>query len=124
METGLSATVLKTISQRLPTKISYSNFDNGMFQACLFNASSKEDVGNLEKFIKVCINKLNNYAPSKKRYSKGNNLPFMKKAIMNQTRLRDAYLRKRSEENSSKYSKQRNYCVWLLTRTKRIISAV
>ena len=118
----------------LPPKISYSNFDNGMFQACLFNASSKEDVGNLEKFIKVCINSLNNYAPSKKRYSKGNNLPFMNKAlsnkafmnkaIMNRTRLRDAYLRKRSEENSSKYSKQRNYCFSLLRRTKRIISAV
>ena len=38
---------------------------------------------------------------------------------MNQTRLRNVYLRKRSDENRKKYSKQRNYCFWLLRRTKR-----
>ena len=46
-------TVLKSTFQRLATKIrNYSdcnNFDNGMFQACLFNDLSKEDVGNIEK---------------------------------------------------------------------------
>ena len=71
VETGLSdyhmmfVTVLKTASQRLPSqrlppKIrnskDYSNFDNRMFQVCLFNDLSKEDVGNLEKLIMVCIN--------------------------------------------------------------------
>ena len=38
---------------------------------------------------------------------------------MNRTRLRNVYLRKRSDENRKKYSKQRNYCVSLLRRTKR-----
>ena len=120
-------TVLKTTFQRLPTKIrnyrDYNNFDNEMFWACLFNDSSKEDDGNLEKFIKVCINTLNNHAPSKINYTRGNHLPVMNKelskAIMNQTRLGNVYLRKRSDENSKKYSRQWNYCASLLRRTKR-----
>ena len=78
----------------------YSRFDNGMFRASLHNDLSKQDVENLETFIKVCINTLNNHAPSKKKYSRGNHIPFMykelSKAIINQTRLRNVYLRKRS----------------------------
>ena len=83
----------------------------------------KEDVENLEKFIKLCINTLYNYAPSKKKYTRGNHLPFvnkeLSKAIMNGRRLRNVYLWKRSDENRKKYSNQRNYCVSLLRRTKR-----
>ena len=120
-------TVLKTTFQRLPPKIrnyrDYSYFDHGMFRTCLCNNLSKEDAGNLEKFIKVCINKLNNQVPSKKKYTRGNHLPFMNKelskTIMNRTRLRNVYLRKRSYENRKKYSKLRNYFVLLLRRTKR-----
>ena len=41
------------------------------------------------------------------------------KAIINRTRLWNVYLRKRSDENRKKYSKQPNYCVSLLRRTKR-----
>ena len=94
-----------------------------MFQACLFNDLSKEDVWNLEKLTKVCINTLNNHAPSKKKYTRDNHLPFMNKelskAILNRKRLRNVYLRKRSDENRKRYSKQRNYGVSLLRRTKR-----
>ena len=100
LETGLSdfhkmiVTVLKTTFQRLPPKIrnyrDYSYFDHGMFRTCLCNNLSKEDAGNLEKFIKVCINKLNNQVPSKKKYTRGNHLPFMNKelskAIMNKAK--------------------------------------
>ena len=93
-----------------------------MFRACLFNDLSK-DVGNLEKFIKVCINTISNHVPSTKKYTRGNHLPIMNKelskAIMNQTRLRNIYLRKRSDENRKKYFKQRNYCVSLLRTTQR-----
>ena len=64
----------------------------------------KEDVENLEKFIKLCINTLYNYAPSKKKYTRGNHLPLvnkeLSKAIMNGRRLRNVYLWKRSDENS------------------------
>ena len=78
-------TVLKTTFERLPPKIKnyrdYSNFDNGMFRACLFNDLSKQEVGNLEKFIKVCINTLNNHASSKKKYIRANHLPFINKEL-------------------------------------------
>ena len=76
VETGVSdfhrmiVTVFKTRFQRLPPEKrnyrDYSNFDNGMFWACLFNNLSKEDVRNLEKFIKVFINTLNNHPPVRK----------------------------------------------------------
>ena len=77
-----------------------------MFQAYLFNDLSKEDVGNLEKFIKACINTFNNHTPSGKNYTIGNQLLFMNKelskAIMNRTMLRNVYLSKRSDENRKK----------------------
>ena len=101
----------------------YSNFDDGIFRACLFNDLSKKDVENLEKFVKVCISTLNNHAPNKKKDTRDNRLPFLNKELskarMNQTRLRNVYLMKRSDENKKKYSRERNYCVSLLGRIKR-----
>ena len=38
---------------------------------------------------------------------------------MHRTRLRNGFLRNRSDENKRKYSKQRNYCVSLLRKTKK-----
>ena len=74
-----------------------------MFRACLFNDLSKEDAGNLEKFVKVFVSTLNNHGPSKKKYTRSNHLPFnnkeLSKAIVNRTRLRNVFLRKRSNEN-------------------------
>ena len=37
---------------------------------------------------------------------------------MTRTRLRNKFLKDRSEENKKKYSKQRNYCVSLLRKFK------
>ena len=90
-----------------------------MFRVFLFNDLSKENVGKLEKYIKLCINTLKNYAPNKNRYTRGNPISFINKPIMNRARLRNVYLRKRSDEKRKKYSKQRNYCVLSLRRTKR-----
>ena len=39
--------------------------------------------------------------------------------IMHRTRLRTNFLRNRSDENKRKYSKQWNYCVSLLRKTKK-----
>ena len=64
------------------------------------------------------------FAPRKKKYSRGNNMPFMNKLLsrahMKRTRLRNCYLKKRSEQNRLSYVKQRrNYCVSLLRKTKK-----
>ena len=115
VETGLSNfhrmidTVMKTSFQRLPPKIrhyrDYSNYDNNIFHVSLFNVLSKLNIEviDLNKFITVCIDTLNNHAPSKKKYIRGNHLPFMNKElskeVMHRTRLRNNFLRNRSDEN-------------------------
>ena len=134
VETGLSdfhrmiVTVMKTSFQRLLPKImhyrDYSNYDNNMFCVSLFNELSKLKIEaiDLNKFITAYIDTLNNHASSKKKYIRGNHLPFMNKElskeIMRTTRLWNNFLRNRSDENKRKYSKQRNYCVSLLRKTK------
>ena len=135
VETGLSdfhrmiVTVMKTSLQWLPPKIrhyrDYSNYDNNMFRISLFNELSKLNIEviDLNKFITVCIDTLNNHAPSKKKYIGGNHLPFMNKEfskeIMHKTRPRNNFLRNNSNENKRKYFKQQNYCVSLLRKTKK-----
>ena len=50
-------------------------------------------------------------------------MPFfnekLSKAIMIRTKLRNIFLRNRNEENRIRYAKQRNFCVFLLRKTKR-----
>ena len=43
----------------------------------------------------------------------------LSKELMHRTRLRNNFLRNRSDENKGKYSKQRNYCISLLRKTKK-----
>ena len=65
---------------------------------------------------------LDRYAPCKQKYTRGNHLPFMNKTIskeiMKRTRFRNQFLKNRTDENKSRYTKQRNYCILLLTKTK------
>ena len=65
---------------------------------------------------------------TQKKYARGNHIPFMNKAlskeIMPRTRLRNKFLKDRSEKNKKKYSKQRNYCVCLLRKSKSDISEI
>ena len=135
IETGLSdfhkmiVTVMKATFQKLPPRIinyrDYKNFNNDKFRECLISILSQPGIiaDDLRKFLELCIDTLNLQAPFKKKYVRGNHLNFMNKelskAIMNRTRLRNRFLRDRSDENRKKYSKQRNYCVTLLRKTKR-----
>ena len=41
------------------------------------------------------------------------------KAIMTRTKLRNIFLQNRSEKNRIRYTKQRNFCVSLLRKTKK-----
>ena len=66
---------------------------------------------------------LDKFALRQKKYSKGNNMPFINKSLssahMKRTRLRNCFLKKRSEQNRPSYVKQRNYCASLLRKTKK-----
>ena len=77
----------------------------------------------LEKFLVVCVKTLDRFAPYKKKYVRGNNMSFMNKslsrAFMRRSQLRSKYHKKRSETNRLAYAKQRNFCVFLLRKTKK-----
>ena len=77
----------------------------------------------LEKFIVVCVKTLDRFEPYKKKYLRGNNMPFMNKslsrAFIRRSQLRNKYLKKCSETNRLAYTKQCNFCVSLLRKTKK-----
>ena len=58
----------------------------------------------------------------KYKYIRGNHQPFMNKelskAIMNRSRLRNAFLKNKTESSRNYYVKQRNYCTNILRKTK------
>ena len=66
---------------------------------------------------------LNKHAPLKKRYIRANNSSFMNedicKAIMVRTRLRNKFLKLKTDDAWNAYRIQRNFCVSLLRDTKR-----
>ena len=78
---------------------------------------------NTHDFLIFCNKILDQYAPRKKKYVRSNHLPFMNKnlskAIMLRTKLRNIFLKNRTEENKNRYTKQRNLCVTLLRKSKR-----
>ena len=128
VEKGLSdfykmiATVMKTSYQRSQPKIihyrNYKNFSNNIFRESLqkifpqnFGNSCDEDVVD---FLISCNKILDKYAPHKKKYVRGNHLPFMNKnlskAILLQTKRRNIFLKNRTGEHKGWYTKQRNLC--------------
>ena len=78
-------------------------------------ANIEERENGLNNFLSACKKILDIHAPRKQKYARDNRMSFMNKAlskeIMTGTRLRNKFLKDRSEENKKKYSKQRNYCV-------------
>ena len=66
---------------------------------------------------------MDQHAPQKKKYLRGNQSPFMNKslsnAIMLRSKFRNISLKNITEENRRNYSKQRNLCIALLLKSKR-----
>ena len=66
---------------------------------------------------------LNTYAPMKKKVVRGNNAPFMNKALskefMHRSKLKNRYHKNPTEENKTAYKKHRNFCVSLLKKEKK-----
>ena len=124
-------TVMKTNFRKLEPKIinyrNYRYFSNDRFREKVTSELSKVVLENSDKgfnkFLDVCKEALNMYAPLKKKYIRGNNSPFMNrilsKEIMKRSRLRNKFLKSKSEADKKNYVKQRNYCASLLRRTKK-----
>ena len=77
----------------------------------------------LVAFFYICRTTLDQHASRKKKYARGNHMPFINKTlskeIIKRTKLRNKFLKERPEENRKGYASQRNYCVSLLKKTKR-----
>ena len=77
---------------------------------------------NYDIFKNVCMDAINKHAPLKRKYIRANHAEYMDKelsqAIMKRSKLRNDYLKHRSEENRLAYKKQRNFCVALLRKKK------
>ena len=136
VETGLSdfhrmtVTVMKATFKKFEPRIihyrDYKNFQNDQYRdeltPKLSNIVSENNNIRLNEFLSICMDTLDRYAPCKQKYTCGNHLPFMNKTIskeiMKRTRFRNQFLKNRTDENKSRYTKQRNYCVSLLRKTK------
>ena len=74
-------------------------------------------------FHNIFISTLEKHAPLKKRYIRANNGPYMNKtlncAVMLRSKLRNKFLKDRSDVSRKAYNKQRNYCVALFRKEKK-----
>ena len=68
---------------------------------------------------------LKKHAPTKKRYARANQAPYMNKKlikeIIKRSHLRNKFLKTRSDLGRKAYNKQRNYFVSLLKKEKKAI---
>ena len=87
---------------------SYKNFDNQVFQTELNSELLKIDLNNADLF-RVILRANNSNCVTKN----------LKKAIMKSSKLRNKYLRERTNEAKSIYNKQRNLCLIILRKNKR-----
>ena len=81
----------------------YKKFDNSAFREALNRELIKYDLNNIEydTFQEIIVSLLNVYAPLKKKYLRTNHASFvtkeLRKAMMERTRLRNVYLKQRTE---------------------------
>ena len=137
VETGLSdfhkmfVTVMKTFYRKSQPKIihcrNYENFSNDNFRDSL-QKIFPQNLGNtcdqdVNDFLISCNKIVDQHAPRKKKYVRGNHSPFMNKnlskAVMLRTKLRNIFLKNRTEENKNRSTKKVNLCETLLRKSKR-----
>ena len=112
--------MLKIIQYR-----NYKTFNEQLFRIEQDKELAKIDLNNAElaEFHNVFLSVLNKHAPIKYKYIRANNSSYMtkslRKEIMLRSRLRNKFLKTKTEESKQLYNKQRNLCVTLLRKAKR-----
>ena len=126
----MTVTVMKTTFKKLEPGIihysDYKNLQNDQYRDELIpklsNIVSENSNIRLNEFLSIYMDTLDQYAPCKQKYTRGNHLPFMNKTIlkkiMKRTRFRNQFLKNRTDENKNRHTKQRNYVMSLLRKTK------
>ena len=113
------------VFQKLKRKViaywDYRNFDNTKFRYDIVTATAKVD--NFGMYKSTIFKIFNRHVPIKKKYIRTNEAPFMSKelhkAIIKRLRLRNIFLKHRSNTNKKNYSTLRNLCKKLLRNTKK-----
>ena len=99
----------------------YKSFDNAKFRYDIVTATSNID--NFAMYKSTIFNIFNRHALIKKKYIRANEAPFMSKelhkAIMKRPRLRNKFLKHRTDTNKKNYSTQEYLCKKLLKNTKK-----
>ena len=101
----------------------YKNFDNDLFKVDLENSLRNLTDLTYTSFEKVFLRTLDCHAPIKKKILRANENSFMskalRKAIMMRSRMKNLYLKNKTDLNWSNYKTQRNFCTNLLRKTKK-----
>ena len=119
--------IFKKLKPRAINYRSYNHFSSEAYKESQLHELLKEVIVNnddgLQRFCDININILNRHAPRKRKLARGNQMPFitkdLSKAIMKRSRLRNNFLKNKTEQNKTLYTKQRNYCVSLLKKSKK-----
>ena len=86
-----------------------------MFTRKAFKRGFANNDEGLQRFCDINLQVLSQHAPQKIKYVRGKQMPFMtkqlSKEVMKRSRLRNNFLRNRTEENKILYNRQKNYCV-------------
>ena len=106
----------------------YIHFQNDVFReelpSELLNVNIGENEEDFSNFLDICKKNVNYHAPCKQKYTRGNLLPFINKTVFKQimkiTRLRIKFLKTRIDYNKREFSKQKNYCVTLVRKSKKL----
>ena len=115
----MAVTVTKMTFQKLKPRIinyrDYKFFDNVRYRNDLLQEISNfclefNDNG-FSGFFDLCRTTLDQHAPRKKKYARGNHMLFINKTlskeIMKRTKLRNKFLKDSTEENRNRYASQR-----------------
>lgn len=135
IESGLSdfhkftVTVMKThFPKQSPKVINYRNYKyyvNENFRNDFLSEIRQHNTNDMDcqLFEEIFLKTLDTHAPLKKRYVRANDAPYMnstlRKAIMYRSKLRNKFLKTRTEISRKEYIKHRNYCVTLFRKEKQ-----
>ena len=110
----------KVIQHRDYKKLDYTIFNNNLpKQTKNLNFSELDFVALRKIFMEI----LDKFAPLKKKYIRANHSKFvtkeLSKTIMLRSKLRNQFLKTKTQDSKMKYNKQRNLCVSLTRKAKR-----
>ena len=134
LESGLSdfhkltVTVLNTAYIKGKPKVityrDYKNYNNLSLRDTLASYTW-EDLKSMsnDQFTSIFLDILNTHAPLKTKYVRANQNPFMtkelSKAFMKRSRLKNIYLRQKTDVSKLAYTQHRNFCKNLLVKSKK-----